>query len=158
MRFFTQFLYFTSCVGTSTYRWPRRDMKKGVGTPCVGCPQPCISNLPNTQPGLICLMRKMYQPESLSTVSDRWSSVYSAWVITQRVLNDLLRTKLSYGRIIRFLSHPLSRQQVLSLSQSSCESPVELTHGRKGGGWARNQIRRPRESMALFKSFNTLCE
>jgi hypothetical protein len=28
----------------------------------------------------------------------------------------------------------LSRQQVVSLSQSSCASPVELTDGRRGGG------------------------
>jgi hypothetical protein len=53
---------------------------------------------------------------------------------------------------------PLSRQQVVSLSQSSCESPVQLTDGRRGGGrrWARSQIVRRRESLALNKLFNTL--
>jgi len=42
----------------------------------------------------------------------------------QRVLNDfdLYRIRLSCGRTIRLLAHPLppSRQQVISLSQSSC--------------------------------------
>jgi hypothetical protein len=37
-----------------------------------------------------------------------------------------------------------------------CVSPVELTNGRGGGGgcgtWVRNQIIRPRESLALYKS------
>ncbi len=33
---------------------------------------------------------------------------------------------------------PLSRQQVFSLSQSSCVSPVKLTDGRGGGGWGRD--------------------
>jgi hypothetical protein len=37
--------------------------------------------------------------------------------------------------------HSLSRQQVASLSQSSCVSSVELTYGR-GGAWARSQILR----------------
>ncbi len=38
---------------------------------------------------------------------------------------------------IRLLAYPhplLSRQQVVSLSKSSCVSPVELTDGRGGGG------------------------
>jgi hypothetical protein len=52
----------------------------------------------------------------------------------------------------------LYRQQVVSLSQSSFVSPVELTDGRKGGrGRASRQIIRRRENMALHESFNTLC-
>ncbi len=47
---------------------------------------------------------------------------------------------------------PLSK---LSLSQSSCVSPVELTYGR-GRGWERSQIRQRRESLVLYKSFNAL--
>jgi hypothetical protein len=54
-------------------------------------------------------------------------------------------------------SPPPSRQQVVSLSQSSCVSPVELTNWRGREWWARSQIIRPRESLALYKSFNTLC-
>jgi hypothetical protein len=39
------------------------------------------------------------------------------------------------------LPSPLSREEVVSFSQSFCESPVELTDGREGGcGWARSQI------------------
>ena len=35
---------------------------------------------------------------------------------------------------------PLNRQQVVSLSQSSCISPVELTEGRGGRrGWGHDQ-------------------
>jgi hypothetical protein len=44
----------------------------------------------------------------------------------------------------------------ISLSQSSCVSPVELTDGRVGRGWKRSQIIRGRESLVLYKSFNTL--
>jgi len=47
--------------------------------------------------------------------------------------------------------------QVVSLSQSSCVSPVELTNWRGREWWARSQIIRPRESLTLYKSFNTLC-
>jgi hypothetical protein len=32
---------------------------------------------------------------------------------------------------------------------------VELTDGKGGRGWARSQIIRPRESLALYKRFNT---
>ncbi len=45
-------------------------------------------------------------------------------------------------------SHPLSRQQVNSLSQSFCVSPVELIDRGEGGG-GRSQIIRPRESLVL---------
>jgi hypothetical protein len=54
-----------------------------------------------------------------------------------RVLNYLQRTRLSGRRIIRLLTHPLStlsRQQIVSLSQSSCVSPVAFTDGRRGEG------------------------
>ncbi len=54
----------------------------------------------------------------------------------QRVLNDCSRTRLSSGRMIRLHANPhppLSREQVVSLSQSSCVSPVELTDERGGG-------------------------
>jgi hypothetical protein len=40
----------------------------------------------------------------------------------------------SYVPAPRPLSSPLSRQQVVSLSQASCVSPVELTDGRGGEG------------------------
>jgi hypothetical protein len=50
----------------------------------------------------------------------------------------------------------LSRQQVFSLSQSSCVSLFKLTEGRGGQGWRRSQIIRRRESLVLCKSFNTL--
>ncbi len=53
----------------------------------------------------------------------------------QRVLNDLYRIRLSC--VLWFGSWPTpSRQQVVSLSQSSCVSPIELTDriaGREGG-------------------------
>jgi hypothetical protein len=40
----------------------------------------------------------------------------------------------SYDSDPRLPPSPLSRQQVVSLSQSSCVSPVELTNGREVGG------------------------
>ncbi len=58
----------------------------------------------------------------------------SSTATSQRVLNDFKRTKLSCGRMIRLLTHPLPPSHVckLSLFQSSCVSPVELTDGRGG--------------------------
>jgi hypothetical protein len=61
-------------------------------------------------------------------------SIWS-WEGKQRVFNDLLRTRLSCRRMIWLLAHlpaPISRLQVVSLSQSSYVSPVELTNGRGG--------------------------
>jgi hypothetical protein len=73
---------------------------------------------------------------------------------------DLYRTMLCCGRMIRLLAHPLpslSWQQVVSVSQSPCVSPVELTDGRGGEGvCGGSQIIRPRESLALYKSLYTL--
>ncbi len=50
-----------------------------------------------------------------------------------RVFKDLEMSKLSFGRIIRLHARPLpiSSQQIVSLSQSSRVSPVEVTD-RKG--------------------------
>ncbi len=60
--------------------------------------------------------------------------------------------------MIRLLAHPLplptSRQQIVSLFQYSCVSPVEPTDGRGGGGMVDI---RPRERLILYKSFNILC-
>ncbi len=67
----------------------------------------------------------------------------------------------SCGRMIRLLAHPL-----LPPLPSCCRLSLFLTlpvcrrsslpTGEGGRVWARNQIVRPRESMALHKSFNTL--
>ncbi len=45
-------------------------------------------------------------------------------------------TKLSFVRMIRLHTRPLSRQPIVSLSQSSCVSPVQRAAGQggKGGG------------------------
>jgi hypothetical protein len=56
-------------------------------------------------------------------------------------------------------SPTLSSQQVISLSRSSCVSPIELTEGPDGEGgewWWSSQIIRRRESLVLHTSFNTL--
>jgi septin family protein len=66
---------------------------------------------------------------------------YSAPLI--RIWNTVIvllytwRTRLSCGRVIWLLSHPLtplSRQQVVSLSQPSYVSPAELMKGEEGRG------------------------
>ncbi len=51
---------------------------------------------------------------------------------------------------------PLTRQQIVSLSQPSFLSPVELADQSVGGGWGRSQIVLRRESLILYKSFSTL--
>jgi hypothetical protein len=66
-----------------------------------------------------------------------WHSQCALYTVQHRVLLDLKRTRLSWGRMIRLLPPPFSRQQVVSLSQSSCVSPVELTDGGAGGGGAK---------------------
>ncbi len=57
----------------------------------------------------------------------------------QRVLDDFQRTRLSRCRITWLLPHPLPPSSVskLSLSQSSCVSPVELIDGKWGEGGGR---------------------
>ncbi len=50
----------------------------------------------------------------------------------------------------------LSCQQAVYVSQSSCVSPVQLTDGRVERV-GRSQIIRRRESLVIYKSFNTLC-
>ncbi len=60
--------------------------------------------------------------------------------------------------IVWFDPYPsLSRQQILSLSQSSCVSPVDCRAYWRETGWRRSRIIRPRESLVLYKSFKTLC-
>ncbi len=88
----------------------------------------------------------------------RWGEsvcpIYDVW---QRVLNYLQRTRLSCGRMIQLLAHPLLSSSVrklsISLSMSFYLSPVELSDGIRGvrRGRARIQITRPRESLALYK-------
>ncbi len=51
---------------------------------------------------------------------------------------------------------PLSRQQVVSLSQSSCVLPVELTDGRGWEGVGEEPNHTRRESLVLYESFNAL--
>ncbi len=73
---------------------------------------------------------------------------------SQRVFNVLQRNRLSGRRMIWLLPPPfppLSSQQVVSLSRSSCVSPVELT-----GGGGENQIIRQRESLVLYNPLTTL--
>jgi hypothetical protein len=64
------------------------------------------------------------------------------------------RTRLSRRRLNWLLTHPLplSHQQVVSLSQASCVSLIELTDGREGGsGWVMSHVVRRRESLVLYK-------
>jgi hypothetical protein len=61
----------------------------------------------------------------------------------QRVLNDLRRTRLFRRLMIWLLPHPLSCEQVVSLSQSSCVSPVELTDRRGGKDPNHTTARKP---------------
>jgi hypothetical protein len=60
----------------------------------------------------------------------------------------------------KFWLLPASCHRVVSLSQSSCVSPAELTDGRRGrrrgGGLGRSQSIRRRKSLVLYKSLNTL--
>ncbi len=65
-----------------------------------------------------------------------------SWALSrdQRAMNDLYRTRLFCGRIIRLLAHPpspLCRQQVASFTQSSCVRRSSLLTGEKGGGGGR---------------------
>ncbi len=72
----------------------------------------------------------------LNSASTYDSDRINVW--KQRVLNDLLRTRLSRRRMSFLLPLPpfpsLSRQQVVSLSQSSWVSLVELADGEGGVG------------------------
>jgi hypothetical protein len=76
----------------------------------------------------------------------------------QRGLNDLLKTRIfsvSYDLAPPHPS-PQSRQQVFTLSQSSCVSPDELTDRGGGGGRIKSLIIRGQEVLVLYITFNTL--
>ncbi len=47
--------------------------------------------------------------------------------------------------------HLLPSATCFSFAQSSCVSPIELTDGRGGRWWARSQIIRLQENLALYK-------
>jgi hypothetical protein len=87
-------------------------------------------------------------------------TLYIMYNIIQRVLNDLERIRISRRRMIWLLPHTLSRQQVVSLSRSSCVSSVEFTDGRGGsrGGEEPNQetARKPWSSINHKKLSDTL--
>ncbi len=56
-----------------------------------------------------------------------------ALIHDQRVLNDLQRTMISCGRMIRLLARllpPFLSRQLVSFSQSSGMAPVELADGK----------------------------
>ncbi len=55
-----------------------------------------------------------------------------------------------------FLPSPVSNLS-LFLSLAVCRRSTLLKAVTGGEGWARSQIRRPRECLVLYKSFNTLC-
>jgi hypothetical protein len=80
-----------------------------------------------------------------------------SWALSrdQRVMNDLYRTRLSCGRIIRLLAHPPSPSAVsklsLFLSLPMCRRSSLLT-GEKGGGVGVEQ----NHATALYKSSCTL--
>jgi hypothetical protein len=56
------------------------------------------------------------------------------------------------GFLASYGSSPLSREQVVSFSVSLCEAGDEGM----GGGRGRSKIIRRRESLVVYKSFNTL--
>jgi hypothetical protein len=73
--------------------------------------------------------------------------IFDVNTYTQRVLkNDLSMAKLSCCRMIRLHAHPLSRQQLVSLSQSSCVSQSSLLRGEAA----------PQESLALYINHSVL--
>ncbi len=86
---------------------------------------------------------------STSQVYGRVNSFYDSPCMLSESIEWFIKTRLSCFRMIRFLAHPLpilSCQQVFLF----CQLP-----GVKG--WARSQITRPRESLAFYQTFNTLC-
>ncbi len=73
----------------------------------------------------------------------------------QGVWDDLQRTRLTRRRIIGSTTpSALSRRQVVSLYQSSCVLLTDEKGVRVGRG--RSQVKRRRENLVFYKSFNTL--
>ncbi len=69
----------------------------------------------------------------MSRTRDNIQMVLLSFIVLQRELSDLYRTRLSRRRMIQLLAPPPSRQH-WSLSKFFCMSPVELTSYGKGGG------------------------
>jgi hypothetical protein len=72
------------------------------------------------------------------------------------VSGECARILQSYDLAPSLPPPPLSRQQVVSLSQPSCVSPVKAETEGGGEGGAKSEIIRLRESLVLYKSLNTL--
>ncbi len=74
--------------------------------------------------------------------------------LNQRVWNDLLRTRHSIDRMI-WLPHPPPLSPVSKLSLFLTLPVYRPSSLLMGEGFGRSQIIRPRESLVLYKSFNT---
>ncbi len=61
------------------------------------------------------------------------------------------------GRLIWLLPHQLSRQKAVSLSQSSCVSPIELTEGRVKGQWVEEEPSHTKACSSINHSLLSVC-
>ncbi len=64
---------------------------------------------------------------------------------------------MSYDSAPRYLLPPLLSARCLSFSVFMCVAAVEITEGGGGGEWPGAKLYDRHESLALCKSFNTLC-
>ncbi len=85
-----------------------------------------------------------YTPTPTSLTSPGWNQLIHA-----QSQISIIWEPIESWMIIEYQAHdsaplpspsPLSRRQVVSLSQSSYVSPVVLTDRRRGGGWARSRV------------------
>jgi hypothetical protein len=76
---------------------------------------------------------------------------------TVRVLNNLHRARLSRGRMIWLLAHPLLPSPVSRATHRKTRKRDKKYWRERGvRGWAKSQIILLHESLVLYKSFNTL--
>jgi hypothetical protein len=75
-----------------------------------------------------------------------------------RILNDLQWTRLSRRRMISSAPFPSPVSKMSLFPSLPVRRRSSLQTGEGEMGWVRSQIIRRRESLVLFKSFNTLWE
>ncbi len=105
-------------------------------------------------------LRESFYAGSFEITLNSWESTrhISFQRLEKRMLNDLYRTRLSRRRMIWLLSHPFPSPVTVSRLYLFLSLPVcrrsSLPTG-EGGEVGEREIIRGRESLVLYKSFNT---
>ncbi len=104
----------------------------------------CISSQPEPDPG---------GPKTYGSYGSGPDPQHS-----KKVLDYLYKGRLSRGRFIWLLAHPLSRLPIVSSTGDTQEDWEREKTCWRERAWPSSRIIRPEESLVFYKSFNILCK